>query len=42
MTHGVHLSRATQMSRRRLLQQVFGLMLAILLLTACGGAAAGQ
>ena len=40
MKHEVLISRSKTMSRRRLLQQVFGLMLAALFLTGCGGAPA--
>ncbi|MGB2896334.1 MAG: hypothetical protein WBB65_09245 [Anaerolineales bacterium] len=42
MKHGVLISRTKQGSRRRLLQQVFGLTLAVLLLAGCGGAPVGQ
>lgn len=42
MKHGVLISRRNNRSRRRLLRQVFGLALAVLVLTGCGGAPAGQ
>lgn len=42
MKHAGLISRSNKRSRRRLLQQAFGLTLAVLLLAGCGGAQAGQ